>query len=254
MLANYHTHTSRCGHARGKDREFVESAIEGGFKVLGFADHCPWVFEDGYVSQIRMTPAEVEGYFSSLTALKKEYAGDIKLYIGFEAEYIPQLVEAQDRLLADYPLDYMIMGQHFNDPETCGVYMGVPTADERILVKYVDRIIEGMESGRYRYLAHPDLLDFTGDAELYEEHYTRLCEYLRSKNIPVEINLLGMTGGRHYPSERFFRIAKKVGNKAIIGCDAHLPQSLCDHAAMEMGMRFAEKIGIELVETLTGLD
>ena len=254
MLANYHTHTSRCGHARGEDREFVESAIDSGLKILGFSDHCPWVFEDGYVSHIRMTPAEVDGYFSSLTALKKEYTDDIKIYIGFEAEYIPQLMEAQDRLLADYPLDYMIMGQHFNDPENCGVYMGVPTADESILVKYVDRIIEGMESGRYRYLAHPDLLDFTGSAELYDEHFTRLCEYLKDKDIPVEINLLGMTGGRHYPSKRFFRIAKKVGNKAIIGCDAHLPQSLCDEAAMEMGRRFAEKIGLELVEKLDGLD
>ena len=254
MLANYHTHTKRCGHARGEDREFVERAIEGGFDVLGFADHCPWVFEDGYVSHIRMTPAEVDGYFSSLTALKKEYADDIRIYIGFEAEYIPQLIEAQDRLLADYPLDYMIMGQHFNEIEYIGEYMGVPTSDERILVQYVDHIIEGMESGRYRYLAHPDLLDFTGSAKAYDEHYTRLCEYLKSKNIPVEINLLGMMSGRHYPSERFFRIAKKVGNKAIIGCDAHLPQSLCDMEAMEMGRRFAEKLGLELVETLDGLD
>ena len=46
---------SRCGHARGTDREFVESAISGGLEVLGFADHCPWVFGDGYVSGIRMT-------------------------------------------------------------------------------------------------------------------------------------------------------------------------------------------------------
>ena len=254
MLANYHTHTFRCGHARGKDREFVESAVESGFRVLGFADHCPWVFDDGYVSEIRMTPAEVEGYFRSLTDLKKEYADDIKIYIGFEAEYIPELIETQDRFLADYPLDYMIMGQHFNEVEYKGAYMGVPTADEGILKQYVDCIIEGMESGRYRYLAHPDLLDFTGSSELYEEHFTRLCRYLKSRDIPVEINLLGMTGGRHYPSERFFRIAQKVGNKAIIGCDAHLPQSLCDRDSIEKGRRFAEKFGLEIVETLDGLD
>lgn len=254
MLANYHTHTSRCGHARGTDREYVERAIEAGFDVLGFADHCPWVFSDGYVSGIRMRAADVDGYFSSLTDLKKEYADDIKLYIGFEAEYIPALIEAQDRLLADYPLDYMIMGQHFNNPESCGVYMGVPTSDEGILREYIDRIIEGMESGRYRYLAHPDLLDFTGSAELYEEQFTRLCEYLRSRDIPVEINLLGMMSGRHYPCERFFSIAKKVGNKAIIGCDAHIPEFLCDKSAVKLGRKFAEVFGLEVVESLEGLD
>ena len=27
MLANYHTHTYRCNHARGEDREYIEHAI-----------------------------------------------------------------------------------------------------------------------------------------------------------------------------------------------------------------------------------
>ncbi len=253
MFANYHTHTSRCHHAIGEDREYVEHAIAHGMKELGFSDHCPWVFDDGYVSHIRMTPKEVEGYFRSLTDLKREYASDIKIYIGFEAEYIPQLVEKQDRLLEDYPLDYMIMGQHFNDPENRGAYMGVPTSDERLLVQYVDRIIEGMESGRYLYLAHPDLLDFTGSDELYEKEFTRLCTYLKSKDIPLEINLLGLRDSRHYPCDKFFRIAQRVGNKAIIGCDAHFPHALSDEAPIEKCRRFAENYGLELVEKLEPL-
>lgn len=85
MLANYHTHTQRCLHAYGSDREYIESAIKSGMKVLGFSDHCPWIFPDGYVSGIRMIPADVDEYFSSLTALKKEYEKDIKIYIGFES-------------------------------------------------------------------------------------------------------------------------------------------------------------------------
>ena len=254
MIANYHTHTRRCGHAQGEDREFVEYAVKSGIKILGFSDHCPWVFDNGYVSGIRMTPAETEGYFRSLTELKQEYSRDIKIYIGFEAEYIPQLVEAQDKLLADYPLDYMIMGQHFNDPEYDGAYMGAPVYEESLLIQYVDRIIEGMESGRYRYIAHPDLIRYMGGSEEYEKHMTRLCTFLKEKDIPVEINLLGMSGGRHYPSCRFFSIAQKVGNKAIIGCDAHLPQSLCDEYPIEQGRRFAERFGLEIVETLDGLD
>ncbi|MBR5684013.1 MAG: histidinol-phosphatase [Ruminococcus sp.] len=254
MFANYHTHTCRCGHAQGEDREFVEHAIAGGIKVLGFADHCPWVFDNGYVSDIRMKLSEVEGYFRSLTDLKKEYSDDIRIYIGFEAEYIPQLIEAQDRLLADYPLDYMIMGQHFNDPEYEGDYMGAPVFRESLLIQYVDRIIEGMESGRYRYVAHPDLIRYMGGDEEYEKHMTRLCEYLKVKDIPVEINLLGMAGGRHYPSDRFFSIAQKIGNKAIIGCDAHIPGALCDSAAIKRGREFADRYGLEIVESLHGLE
>ena len=85
MLANYHTHTFRCQHAVGEDRQYVEAAISHGMKVLGFSDHCPWVFDDGYVSGTRMSPSQLDGYFTSLTDLRAEYAGDIRLYIGFEA-------------------------------------------------------------------------------------------------------------------------------------------------------------------------
>ena len=85
MKANYHTHTYRCRHAQGDDREYIEQAILSGMRVLGFADHCPWIFENDYVSQIRMEPSEVDEYFSSLLALKEEYAKDITIYIGFES-------------------------------------------------------------------------------------------------------------------------------------------------------------------------
>ena len=92
MFANYHTHTARCHHATGEDKAYVEAAIQNGFQVLGFSDHCPWIFSDGYVSPIRMTPDELDGYVTSLTALKKEYAADITIYIGLESEYVPEML------------------------------------------------------------------------------------------------------------------------------------------------------------------
>ena len=51
MIANYHTHTYRCRHGKGTDREFIEQAIASGLKVLGFSDHCPWVYDTDYVSK-----------------------------------------------------------------------------------------------------------------------------------------------------------------------------------------------------------
>ena len=41
MIANYHTHTARCLHAAGAEREYVERALQGGCRVLGFSDHTP---------------------------------------------------------------------------------------------------------------------------------------------------------------------------------------------------------------------
>lgn len=254
MLANYHTHTERCMHAEGRDREYIENAIKHGMKVVGFSDHCPWIYPDGYISGIRMSLNEVDGYFSSLTALKKEYKKDITIYIGFEAEYIPELIDEQDRFLADYPVDYMIMGQHHYKPENKAVYIGNSTYDESILEKYVNSAIEGMETGRYKYIAHPDLCNFIGDKKICIKHYTRLCEYLKLKNIPIEINMLGLVTNRHYPFAEFLKIAQKTGNTAIIGCDAHFPDMLSDSYGIDKCQKLAEKYSLELVDYIPGLE
>lgn len=253
MLANYHTHTTRCKHAQGEDREYVEAAIRAGMKVLGFSDHCPWVFDNGYVSHIRMTPKELDGYFSAMEALKKEYAKDIVIYAGFESEYIPELMDSQNELLQDYPVDYMILGEHFLGKEFTSPYTGHPTEDEAMLQRYVDLVIEGLETGKYLYVAHPDLINYVGPKEAYERHILRLCRYLKEKDIPVEINQLGFKDQRHYPSERFLKIAQKVGNSAIIGVDAHSPSMLERHAEQEACRRLASKYSLPIVDVFPGL-
>ena len=48
MKANYHTHTFRCGHASGKDEDYVKAAVNRKFDVLGFSDHVPWPYESTY--------------------------------------------------------------------------------------------------------------------------------------------------------------------------------------------------------------
>jgi histidinol-phosphatase (PHP family) len=87
MLSNFHTHTFRCQHASGEDKEYVEAAIQSGLKVLGFSDHCPWLFPDGYISRIRMTPAQLDNYFSSTPLynffVKKNNVQDTLVYNEF---------------------------------------------------------------------------------------------------------------------------------------------------------------------------
>ena len=64
--ANYHTHTTRCKHAWGTEREYIEHAIQAGFEVLGFSDHAPYLWETDYVSRIRMDKSELENYVTTL--------------------------------------------------------------------------------------------------------------------------------------------------------------------------------------------
>ena len=54
ILANYHTHTIRCKHAVGTEREYIEAAISERFKILGFSDHTPeWLINEHYMLQTK---------------------------------------------------------------------------------------------------------------------------------------------------------------------------------------------------------
>lgn len=248
MIANYHTHTVRCGHAVGSEREYIERAIQAGLKKLGFSDHTPMPFEPGYYSSFRMKPEAVDGYVSTLLALREEYRDDIDVLIGFEAEYYPKYFERLLKLLSDYPVDYLIMGQHFIGNEIDGSYNYHPTDDPAHLNAYVDQVLEGLSTGRFTYLAHPDLVRFTGDDATYYAPTKRLCEGAKRLGIPLEINMLGLWEGRDYPSERFFRIAAETGNDVILGVDAHQPERIGEAEVLERAERLIHATGVRLID------
>ena len=93
MKVNLHTHTTRCRHASGTEREYIENAIAGGLGRLGFSDHAPYVFRDGYYSNFRMMQEQQEDYVTTLQALREEYKDKIDIRIGYEAEYYPEFFE-----------------------------------------------------------------------------------------------------------------------------------------------------------------
>ena len=99
MIANYHTHTWRCRHADGTEREYVENAIKAGLKILGFSDHTPQVYPGGYRSSVKMLPSELEGYVDTVLSLKREYKDDIEIRLGLETEYLYTLWEPLRKLI-----------------------------------------------------------------------------------------------------------------------------------------------------------
>ena len=198
MLHNYHTHTFRNHHTIGTEREYIESAIKNGFRTLGFSEHAPYRFPDGYISYFHMFPEDLENYIQTLLALKAEYAGRIEILIGYEAEFYPRFFDDFLRRITQYPVDYLLLGQHYIHNEIDGAYVYEPTDDPKILKAYVDQCIAGLDTGLYTYLAHPDLINFTGAETLYRKEMERLCLAAKERNIPLELNLLGLRANRTY--------------------------------------------------------
>ena len=157
MKANYHTHTWRCMHAVGTEREYVESAIESGLKILGFSDHTPYPYPKEYISGMRMRTDQLEDYVDTILNLKAEYRKDIQIHLGLEVEYYTDYFASLRRLVSDYPVEYFLLGQHCVGCEIGGDWSGKPTDDPKALRDYCEQTSEAMETGFFTYFAHPDL-------------------------------------------------------------------------------------------------
>ena len=249
MLYNYHTHTSRCKHAVGTDREYVENAIAAGIKTLGISDHAPYLFKNSdYYSSFRMDTDKLHEYAESVRSLAKEYADDIRILLGFELEYYPALHKDEMAFLSAVKPDYCIMGQHFLGNEIGEAYSSGSLTKPEQLTRYVSQVLEGLATGDFLYLAHPDLAGYRFPQEHIQTEYRRLCEGAKALHIPLEINLLGLLTGRHYPNEILFKIAAEVGNDVVIGVDAHDPQYLNDRDLEKKGIDLAAKLGLNLIK------
>ncbi|MBE6714188.1 MAG: PHP domain-containing protein [Ruminococcaceae bacterium] len=224
MKANFHTHTYRCNHAEGADRRYVESAIEAGVRVLGFSDHSPYVgFTDGFYSFYRMKPEELWDYVFEIGKLRDEYKNDIEIHIGLEAEYYPRLFPALLEFLRPYGIEYLILGQHYLDDDQNGMYVQW-ARDEEGIKKYTDQCIEGLNTGVFSYLAHPDIVGFNRMDPVFKREMGRLCDASNALGLPMEVNVLGVLRDRIYPCEEYLEVCREKGSRMIIGLDAHLPE------------------------------
>ena len=264
MLTNYHTHTTRCGHAEGTEEEYILTALRCGFKVLGFSDHTPWAYATpGFVSRIRMLPSQLDDY-----VLTAQAAGEIcrqtphphrprgRVFPGLSG----WLREETERL----DIEYLILGCHYDTTDEqdarASRFGGSPsTAHGR---RYAEQVVEALETGLYRYLAHPDLFlnrvtAFDADAE---KACRDICAAAARLDIPLEYNMAGLTlqgrpdGSLGYTRDEFWRIAAEYPVKAIVGCDAHAPSELDVVPSIEEKKAFLHSLGIPVLDTLPGLE
>ncbi|MCR4792300.1 MAG: histidinol-phosphatase [Lachnospiraceae bacterium] len=250
MKINLHSHTARCGHASGTEKEYIEEALRVGMTDFGFSDHTPMPFPEGYSSAgMRMGLDQMDDYTDTILALKKEYKDKINIYLGLEVEYYPELFDKLMVFLEDYPVEYMILGQHCTKNQYDGRWAGEETEDEERLVMYADQVIEGLGTGKFIYLAHPDLINFAGDERIYLKEMSRICEYAYDHHVPLEINLLGIGDGRNYPNPLFWKLAGETGNDVVIGLDAHHVHMIDVPQTEKMAMEIVSKYNLNLIPT-----
>lgn len=257
MKANYHTHTIRCQHASGSDESYVLSAIKTGFEELGFSDHTPWHYDTDFISHMRMHENELQGYLESVRCLKEKYKDQISIKIGLECEYFPKYMPWLKEMIEREKLDYVIFGNHYYLTDEEGNYMGYNMDDQIRVQQYVDTCIEGMESGVYAYLAHPDLFlrGYHGFDEIAAKACEQICKAAKENDCILEYNLAGkrydmLRESIGYPNPKFWQIAATYGCKAIVGVDAHNNRHLEMIEDFDKAKKYLKDMGLVLVETI----
>lgn len=249
MYSNFHTHTYLCGHAVGEPFEYVENAIKNHIEILGFSDHVPYPFPNGYISEVRMRMEQTESYINMILNLREKYRGKIKIYIGYEAEYYPQLFKNMLENIQKFECDYLILGQHFLENEyEHSIYSGNVYNNKDLMIKYIDQVIDAIKTEKFTYIAHPDLMAFRDDDVFYMEQAERLCICAKKLSVPLEINMLGLTDHRAYPYDKFWEVARQVGNDVIIGCDAHSPEAVGNPESVKLAEDYASKFGFKPIQ------
>lgn len=241
FLHNYHSHTSRCGHATGNDEQYVLCALDAGFKTIGFSDHA--MLPGIHQPRIRGNYQMLEDYIKSVTRLRKKYSGKIDVKLAFEGEYLGEPFNSYYKeLLEERGFDYLILGQHcFYNPtfKEMNWYGDLRTRLDA-LYRYRDDLINGMKSGLYVYVAHPDFFVYFLEQwnEAGEKVAHEICKAAVECHIPLELNM-GHTRSRKreewfvndqmiYPYPEFWKIVSQYDIDVIVGVDAHAPYDYQD--------------------------
>lgn len=253
-MQNHHTHTTRCGHAVGSEREYIETALAKGLTTLGFSDHSPW--PSLHSPTIRMDADELPGYVHAVRQLQKEYRGRILIKCGLECEYFPYALGWLREQKETLGLDYLIFGNHFDRDERTGMYFGASRTKDDVR-RYLDTTLEGMQTGLYILLAHPDLFlrAYQQFDDVCRDASREICRMARALQMPLEYNLLGLRArgtprfsGLGYPYHAFWEIAAEEGCDAIINFDAHDPVQMMTLRYREEAVQTLKALGIRMVE------
>lgn len=247
MIANYHTHTPRCHHATGTEEEYVQAAMEAGLQILGFSDHTPYPFQDGYYSKMRMYPEEFPEYLKTVRRLQKQYKDRLTIHAGVEAEYYPAHFQELLGWIRDNGVEYMILGQHWLGNEQGERHVMHPFEEEARLARYCDQVIEAMQTGVFSYLAHPDLPGFTGEDRIYSAQMRRLIREAKACKLPLEINLHGARLNCNYPNRRFWELVAEEGSPVVLGRDAHAAEEFLDIETQRRMDTMVSELGLHLL-------
>lgn len=251
---NYHTHTSYCKHAKGSVSDYAAEAFRKKLDILGFSDHLPF---PGNPYGYRMDYGEAPRYREDILAEKEKYKGRMDILYGFEGEYVKGQEGYYEELYRKGLCQYLLLGQHWFTDKAGNLWQagGVPSTAYYPL--YARQILEGMRTGFFQAIAHPDLIFMNRYA--WDEECVRACDLLleacTKEGYILEYNANGYRRGigefddgkrYQYPHIRLWEKIAETAIPVVIGSDCHSPDQMYD-GFVEKAYEDAANLGLNVI-------
>ena len=240
MYIDCHMHTPLCGHAFGAPLEYAQFAKSKGFDLITFTCHIPMEWEAFGQAGIRMQREQLDEYIETVNEAAEQMKPEgLEVLCGIEAEVFPDEahMEPMDEILQGYAWDYVLGSLHSH----CRSYLEwlkkrkVKT-DDMIIDSYFRHLIDGVYSGRYDSMSHPDVIRTYGVVTDFipEEHEEVIRDFLDTlvvEDVCMEVNTSGLNKGAFqvHPDPLILDWAAEMGVKLTMGSDSHRPESIGQH-------------------------
>ena len=275
--ANFHTHSKFCD-GKFSPEEMVTAAIEKHFDVLGFSGHCFHPLNPDFYKPFddlwHIPSADIKAYAEEIRRLKEKYSDQIKIFLGFEADYFESdkygSAIPRKETYAEFSPDYLIGAVHFVNTDK-GFYTvdhhahiikenliklySKPNGEidgKKAVCDYFAAEREMLRKGNFDILAHPDLLRkrngelkiFNEEDGWYKEEVKATVKEIAKAGVITEINTGAIARGAMddtYPSNYFLELLHENGVPVCINSDAHTTDGL--DCAFDRAAAKAKKAG-----------
>ncbi len=276
ILTDCHVHSCFSSDSETPVEAMIEQAIARNFSYFYLTDHMDYEFpvsEEGM--DFLFNPDE---YFSTLENLRRKYTSSnnqtckIKLRPSIELGLKPHLNKDYQKLLKDYPFDFVIGSTHLvNDLDPYNAQFWEGRSEKASLAAYFETVLENIGSfPEFDSLGHLDYAiryapsvkqamtqlagksgntkntDLSGINCLIHYHYKDYADYLDETlkllihhGIALEVNTAGYAKGLGQPNPKpeVLKRYKELGGELLtIGSDGHVPE------AYAFGFKQAEQL------------
>jgi len=247
VMYETHSHTPLCKHAVGPPTDYAAVASARGLRGIFVTCHNP--MPNGFASHVRMAPGEMDEYVALVQQAKEDFADEVDVRLGLEADYFPGYESWVEDQLGSLPFQYVLGSVHPQLPEyRREFWRDDPLENQKT---YFDLLADAAETGLFDCLAHPDLIkNQTSTAWRPDKIMSLICRALdriAATGIAMELNTSGADKivPEMNPFPTMLAEIKARDIPIVIGADAHVPYRVADR--FEIALDLLASVGFSEV-------